>query len=212
MLHDFVNLHRYPVHTEEGLAQLAQSCARSFRDEQLIVLDDFFKRDAVDRWRADLEARSPFVSVKSHTISQAPMDPALPQDHVSNRTVNARIGFVGRSKLGECHDLVQLYTRGSLLRLAVAISGRRLYSSTDTEGSIYATVNRQGFCTAWHLDQHPVSAVVSLRAVESGGEFCWLPHAKLAVSASTDCDSEERLHAVLDGTSSEVRRTRFKEG
>eukprot|EP00928_Gymnodinium_smaydae_P090925 TRINITY_DN74631_c0_g1_i1.p1 TRINITY_DN74631_c0_g1~~TRINITY_DN74631_c0_g1_i1.p1 ORF type:complete len:320 (+),score=24.01 TRINITY_DN74631_c0_g1_i1:74-961(+) len=202
-----INLSKYPVNTLSGLEEVAKACEADFQLKQVVVLEDFFTREAVARWQSDLETRTPFVSVKKHTVWQTPKTDALPCDHVKNREVDARIGFIGRSALGEEHELVKLYKQGLLMQLAAAVSGYTLYPSTDTDGSIYATVNGKGFCTAWHLDQHPLSAVVSIRAVQGGGHFCWLPYAQ-GVADMTEEVAQARINAALDGVSGEVQRVR----
>ncbi len=55
--------------------------------------------------------------------------------------------------------------------------------------------------TAWHVDQHPVSAVLLLQNARKGGEFLWVHDLVKQGTAAMHAE----LQAIIDGSSALIR-------
>ena len=193
---ELLDLDRYPALVAE-----APACQANLTAHGICVLPGLARAEGVAALLEHVQSRPVALSDKYHTVTQLPVDPALPAEHPRNRLVHARIGFVGRRALGAHSPLAALYAWPPLLEFVRAATNSTLFLSADVDGSVYATVNRDGYLTAWHIDQHPVSAVLLLQKAEQGGQFLWV-HG--LVDQGDDAMYRE-LPGILDGTSSLIQ-------
>eukprot|EP00911_Craspedida_sp_UC1_P000032 UC1_evm1s27 len=181
-------------------------CGEELRSTGLCAVPGFLTAAGLEALRDELTLTEPALSDKHHTVFQTPHNDSLPADHVRNRKVHARIGFVGRQMLPgdgtNASVLEAVYSHSALRSWVSRAAGEPIFLSSDNDGSVYGTVNNAGYCTAWHFDQHPYSAAVVLHKPASGGAFEWVHNARQGGQLAL----ESRIGALLDGVRDNVRQ------
>lgn len=160
---EILNLDLYSLESPKASEELVSRCRAQLDKEGSFVLADFIRPLGLTRILEEVLNPTPVESEKKHTVFQLPPDPAFAPTHPRNKLVSARIGFVGRTLLPSNGILNQLYAWEPLRTFLSAVANRTLYRSTDTEGSVYAIVNKKHHITAWHFDQSPFSIVLLLQ-------------------------------------------------
>lgn len=115
---------RYP-----SLVSMGAECGLNLTAHGVCVLPGLARPEGLATLLANVRSRPTAISDKYHTVTQEPVDPALPADHPRNLLVHARIGFVGRRALGADSPLVSLYEWPPLLDFVRAATNETLHLS-----------------------------------------------------------------------------------
>lgn len=194
-LDQIIDLDRFPI--DDPAFRL--DCRAAFDATGIFVMEHFVRADAIDRIRAEGEARRADVYAKAeqHTVYLSAPDPVYPADHPRNRMVLSTKGCLTDDQIPETSPLRALYDAAEFRDFLCAVLGEQaLFPYADPLSSINLHFHEDGQELGWHFDNSSFAITLMVQTPEQGGTFEYVPNLR-------DADAGEMGFAavadVLDG-------------
>lgn len=200
---------------------IIERCRNSLREDGVMVVRNFATKDGLERLKAEVLSVPCNDSRQHYTPWQDQGDHVnYPSSHPRNFMMHSSAAFVGRKTLE--HDTrdrlcVSIYNDGDtdycdeadlnndadnnnnrLLRFLSTVAIKKLYKSTDENGSVYSYRVHPEHDAPWHFDESPYTAIIYLQNSEGGGEFEYVPWCRPTVSKDDEKGHETVKRILMD--------------
>ncbi len=214
MLHDLVDLGRYPIDCPGSRAydQLISDLRRELDQDGCAVLPGFVHAEGVQLLVREAEA----TASKAHrsfnrTNAYFTQDnPQLAAEHPVRRFYDRSNAFVPADNFEKSGPLRRLYEYEGFLpfvRAALDEPPDRFFRYDDPLADVIINVVEEGQGFPWHFDTNNYTVTLAIQNGEAGGAFEYVPNLR-----SSNDENFETVASVLDGNRARVRQLELQPG
>ncbi len=209
---DYIDLDRYPLRAPNSIeySQILSKIRADLIADGCAVLRGFIRND---RLRA-LVQEADSVAIKGHrsfsrTNAYFTQDtPTLPLDHPLRRFYDRSNSFVSADNFTKNSILRALYEWSYFPSFIQAVLGEKnFYRYADPLADVIINTVEEGGGFPWHFDTNNFTVTLAIQNGLSGGEFEYCPNIRTPLD-----ENYEKVQAVLDGTSSQVKTLHLEPG
>jgi len=214
MLHDLVDLGRYPIDCPGSSAydRMISDTRRELELDGCAVLPGFVHEDGVAQLLNEAETVAPHAH-RSFTQTNAYFtkdDPALAGAHPVRRFYDRSNAFVPADHFAKLGPLRRIYEFDGFLpfiRTALDEPEDRFFRYDDPLADVIINVVEQGQGFPWHFDTNNYTVTLAIQNGAAGGTFEYVPNLR-----SAEDENFEAVASVLDGDRARVRSLELQPG
>jgi hypothetical protein len=209
-LSGIVDLDRYPLEDDAGMAAVVASCRTQLRESSFASLPGFLKTGVAEAMTQEVLGAIDRAYRREHAFSayhNSDLE-SYPADHVRNRKHVSSQFVVAMDVLGRTGLLRTLY-RSDLLkdRIAQMLAEPELHQLADPVVGCTSTVLFENDTHGWHFDLNDFVVSILLQAPEAGGTFDFAPNIR-----EDGNENYSAVAAVLDDRSPATRSIKVAAG
>ncbi|MDA7967186.1 hypothetical protein [Ruegeria sp.] len=214
MLHDLVDLGRYPIDRPDSWAyeQMIRDLRRELDQDGCAVLNGFVHEDGLGHLRREADAVAPKAH-RSFNRTNAYFtkdDPRFGIGHPVRRFYDRSNAFVPADNFGKTGPLRRIYEYPGFMpfiRTALNAPEDRFFRYDDPLADVIINVVEEGQGFPWHFDTNNYTVTLAIQNGETGGAFEYAPNLR-----SAEDENFKGVTAVLDGGMAGVRRLELQPG
>lgn len=214
MLHDLVDLGRYPIDCPGSAAydRMISDTQRELARDGCAVLPGFVHPEGIDHLLQEAEAVAPHAH-RSFTQTNAYFtkdDPRFGVAHPIRRFYERSNAFVPADNFPRTGPLRRIYEYGGFLpfiRAALDEPEDRFFRYDDPLADVIINVVEEGQGFPWHFDTNNFTVTLAIQNGEAGGTFEYAPNLR-----SAEDENFEAVASVLDGNMAPVRALELHPG
>lgn len=190
-----INTDAHPI----GDAAYVAHCRKILDERGALVLEGFFRPDAIEQIVADVSkhADDAFYANSTHNVYLTPPNAELADDHPFNRQVASSKGLIADDQLSEGSPLRDVYNDDGFRSFLCGVLGiDEIHAYADPLSSINVHFAGAGRELGWHFDNSSFAVTMLLQQPEGGSRFEYVPNVRDADAGEMGFD---RVNAVLDG-------------
>ncbi|NVO55568.1 hypothetical protein HW561_07185 [Rhodobacteraceae bacterium B1Z28] len=214
MLHDLVDLGRYPIDRPDSSAydRMIEDLQRELDQDGCAVLPGFAHQQGIDLLVQEAES----VASKAHRSFNRTNayftkdDPRLDATHPIRRFYDRSNAFVSADNFAKTGPLRRIYEFEGFLpfvRTALNEPEDKFFRYDDPLADVIINVVEEGQGFPWHFDTNNYTVTLAIQNGEEGGAFEFAPNLR-----SADDENFATVASVLDGNLSQVRRLGLQPG
>ncbi|WP_171212700.1 2OG-Fe(II) oxygenase [Ruegeria sp. HKCCA5426] len=214
MLHDLVDLGRYPIDCPGSRAydQLIGDLRRELDQDGCAVLPGFVHAEGLAQLLQEARATAPKAH-RSFNRTNAYFtkdDPGLAADHPVRRFYDRSNAFVPADNFKTSGPLRRIYEFEGFLpfiRAALDEAEDRFFRYDDPLADVIINVVEEGQGFPWHFDTNNYTVTLAIQNGEEGGAFEYVPNLR-----SSSDENFDTVASVLDGNRARVRKLELQPG
>ncbi len=214
MLHDLVDLGRYPIDCPGSRAydRMIEDLRRDLEQDGCAVLPGFVHEEGVARLLDEADAVAPNAH-RSFNRTNAYFtqdDPRFGIGHPLRRFYDRSNAFVPADNFPEGSPLRRIYEFEGFMpfiRAALNEPEDRFFRYDDPLADVIINVVEEGQGFPWHFDTNNYTVTLAIQNGEEGGEFEYAPNLRSAKD-----ENFPAVTAVLDGNMGRVRKLELQPG
>ncbi|WP_299982835.1 hypothetical protein [uncultured Ruegeria sp.] len=214
MLHDLVDLGRYPIDRPDshGYRQLIADLRRELDEDGCAVLPGFVHEDGLDKLIAEAEEVAPKAH-RSFNRTNAYFtqdDPSYGIGHPIRRFFDRSNAFVPADNFPRTSPLRRIYENDGFMpfiRDALNEPADRFFRYDDPLADVIINVVEKGQGFPWHFDTNNYTVTLAIQNGEAGGAFEYVPHLRTG-----EDENFNGVSAILDGSMKGVRQLDLQPG
>ena len=214
MLHDLIDLGRYPIDCPGSRAydQMIHDLRRELDQDGCAVLPGFVHQDGVEMLRQEAEAAAPQAH-RSFSRTNAYFtrdDPTLAPTHPVRRFYDRSNAFVPADSFPQTGPLRRIYEAEAFLpfiRAALDEPEDGFFRYDDPLADVIVNVVEEGRGFPWHFDTNSFTVTLAIQNGEEGGAFEYVPNLR-----SASDENFPAVAAVMDGNRARVRQLELQPG
>lgn len=214
MLHDLVDLGRYPIDMPDSPAyrQMIADLRRELDMDGCAVLPGFVHEDGLKHLvaEADIVAPQAHRSFNRTNAYFTRDDPGFDGAHPIRRFFDRSNAFVPADNFPETGPLRRIYEFEGFMpfiRDALDEAEDRFFRYDDPLADVIVNVVEEGQGFPWHFDTNNYTVTLAIQNGESGGAFEYAPNLR-----TSEDENFEGVAAVLDGNRAHVRELDLQPG
>lgn len=214
MLHDLVDLGRYPIDCPDSWAysQMIRDLRRDLDWEGCAVLPGFVHEKGLELVlkEADEVAPNAHRSFNRTNAYFTRDNPAFGIGHPVRRFYDRSNAFVPADNFDASGPLRRIYEHPAFLpfvREALAESPDRFFRYDDPLADVIVNVVEEGKGFPWHFDTNNFTVTLAIQNGEAGGAFQYVPNIRTSEDENFDA-----VASVLDGNMEHVRQLDLQPG
>ncbi|WP_299946638.1 hypothetical protein [uncultured Ruegeria sp.] len=214
MLHDLVDLGRYPIDRPDshGYRQLIADLRRELDEDGCAVLPGFVHEDGLGKLIAEAEEVAPKAH-RSFNRTNAYFtqdDPSYGIGHPIRRFFDRSNAFVPADNFPRTSPLRRIYENDGFMpfiRDALNEPADRFFRYDDPLADVIINVVEKGQGFPWHFDTNNYTVTLAIQNGEAGGAFEYVPHLRTG-----EDENFNGVSAILDGSMKGVRQLDLQPG
>jgi hypothetical protein len=200
-----IDVARYPIQDLErsDTHELTARCRAQLEQTGLCILPGFLLADAVTESAAatGVEVASAFRKERRiAAMDEDEIDAAVPDDDPVRMAHRHAMHVIAHDRIDAALPIRRVYEWDGMTNFLSGVLGFRVHRCADPLLGLVITAMGSGDEQGWHFDDNDFVVSLLLQKAAQGGEFEYVPMIR-----SEDDPGTERIRAVFDGTSEEVR-------
>ena len=193
---------------------LLHQCRNALSNDGAMTIPNFATSKGLTQLKAEVLSCPYNDSQQNYTPWQDQGDTNYPSDHPRNYRMDSSAAFVGRKSLEQTPRRlgISLYDDGRMISFLSAVANKKLYRSTDDNGSVYSYRIQSNHKPPWHFDESPYTAIIYLQDSEGGGEFEFVPWCRPTQSKDDTRGHEIVRHILMENNTDDVRQIAAQPG
>ncbi len=214
MLHDLVDLGRYPIDRADSYAyrQLINDLRRDLDADGCAVLPGFVHEVGLDKLIAEADSVAPKAH-RSFNRTNAYFtqdDPSYGIGHPIRRFFDRSNAFVPADNFSATSPLRRIYEYDGFMpfiRDALNESEERFFRYDDPLADVIINVVEKGGGFPWHFDTNNYTVTLAIQNGEAGGTFEYAPNLR-----TSEDENFKAVAEILDGGMDRVHQLELKPG
>ncbi|WP_300066775.1 hypothetical protein [uncultured Ruegeria sp.] len=214
MLHDLVDLGRYPIDRPDSPAydRMIEDLQRELGQDGCAVMPGFVHPQGIELLVSEAEAVAPMAH-RSFNRTNAYFtkdDPRFGAGHPIRRFYDRSNAFVPADNFTKSGPLRRIYEfKGFLpfIRAALGEPADRFFRYDDPLADVIVNVVEEGQGFPWHFDTNNYTVTLAIQNGEAGGAFEYAPNLR-----TSEDENFDKVASVLDGNGALVRRLELQPG
>ncbi len=214
MLHDLVDLGRYPIDRADSYAyrQLINDLRRDLDAAGCAVLPGFVHEVGLDKLIAEADSVAPKAH-RSFNRTNAYFtqdDPSYGVGHPIRRFFDRSNAFVPADNFSATSPLRRIYEYNGFMpfiRDALNESEERFFRYDDPLADVIINVVEKGGGFPWHFDTNNYTVTLAIQNGEAGGTFEYAPNLR-----TSEDENFKAVAEILDGRMDRVHQLELKPG
>ncbi len=214
MLHDLVDLGRYPIDRADSYAyrQLINDLRRDLDADGCAVLPGFVHEVGLDKLIAEADSVAPKAH-RSFNRTNAYFtqdDPSYGVGHPIRRFFDRSNAFVPADNFSAISPLRRIYEYDGFMpfiRDALNESEERFFRYDDPLADVIINVVEKGGGFPWHFDTNNYTVTLAIQNGEAGGTFEYAPNLR-----TSEDENFKAVAEILDGGMDRVHQLELKPG
>ncbi|MDF1717897.1 MAG: hypothetical protein P1U75_14680 [Antarcticimicrobium sp.] len=214
MLHDLVDLERYPIDRPDGAGygQMIADLRQSLAEDGCAVLRGFVHAEGLEQLLAEARAAAPraYRSFSRTNAYFSTDNPSLPPGHPVRHFFDRSNAFIPADNFPGGGPLRRIYDDPGFLpfiREALDEPENRFFRYDDPLADVIVNMAEEGEGFPWHFDTNNHTVTLAIQNAQSGGAFEYSPMLR-----TSDDENTVGVARVLDGDLSGVHRLELEPG
>ena len=214
MLHDLVDLGRYPIDRPDSPAydRMIEDLRRELDQDGCAVMPGFVHQQGIELLVSEAEAVAPKAH-RSFNRTNAYFtkdDPRFGVGHPIRQFYDRSNAFVPADNFARSGPLRRIYEFEGFLpfiRTALGEPDDRFFRYDDPLADVIINVVEEGKGFPWHFDTNNYTVTLAIQNGEAGGAFEYVPNLR-----TSEDENFDKVASVLDGNGALVRRLELQPG